>query len=60
MLNVKTAQQYRKYADECRTLALDLSGEQRETVLAMVATWEKLAEERETVVASPEPRTFST
>ena len=57
---MKTAQQYRKYADECRALALGLSGEQRETVLAMVATWEKLAEEREAMIAGPEPRTFST
>lgn len=56
---MKTAQEYRRYAEECRALARSLTGDQRETVLAMVTTWERLAEERDELIANQESRTFS-
>lgn len=53
---VKTAQEYRRYADECRALAVNLSGDQLQTVLAMVATWQRLADEREEILTrEPQP-----
>ena len=42
----KTAD-YRRHAEECRALARSAAkGEQREQLLIMAQTWEKLAEER--------------
>jgi hypothetical protein len=43
---VKKASEYRKHAQECRVLANSMSGDQRDQLLEMAATWEKLAAER--------------
>lgn len=43
---MKKASEYRKHAEECRTLARGVTGEQRDQLLEMAATWERLAEER--------------
>jgi hypothetical protein len=45
---MKTILEYRKHAQECRALArLVPPGEQREQLLQMAATWDKLAQTRE-------------
>jgi hypothetical protein len=44
---MKKAEEYRQHAKECRDLAKGLeAGEQREQLLTMAATWERLADER--------------
>jgi hypothetical protein len=44
---MKKASEYRQHADECRQLAARMDvGEHRDQLLAMAATWEKLATER--------------
>ena len=44
---MKKASEYRKHAQECRQLATRMdSGEQRDQLLEMALTWEKLAEDR--------------
>jgi hypothetical protein len=43
---VKKASEYRKHAEECRTLAKGVVGEQRDQLLEMAATWDRLAAER--------------
>lgn len=43
---MKKASEYRTHADECRALARGVTGEQRDQLLEMAATWERLAEER--------------
>ena len=44
---MKKAEEYRQHAKECRNLAKGLdAGEQRDQLLTMAATWERLAEER--------------
>lgn len=43
---MKKASEYRKHAQECRVLANSMSGDQRDQLLEMAATWEKLAAER--------------
>ena len=49
---MKKASEYRKHADECRVLASRMeSGEHRDQLLEMAATWDKLAEERVRLVA---------
>ena len=40
---MKHASEYRAYAEECRTLAKQLEGENREQLLDMARTWDKLA-----------------
>lgn len=47
---MKKASEYRRHAEECRTLAKGMSGEQRDQLLEMAATWERLAEERADLV----------
>jgi hypothetical protein len=47
---VKKASEYRQHAEECRALARQVQGEQREQLLEMARTWEKLAEERSDLV----------
>jgi hypothetical protein len=48
---VKTAAEYRKHAQECLTLAKQVSGgEQRNQLLEMARTWSNLAVEREKLV----------
>jgi hypothetical protein len=44
---MKKAEEYRHHAKECRALAKGLeAGEQREQLLTLAATWERLADER--------------
>jgi hypothetical protein len=48
---VKKASEYRKHGDECRLLAHRMEhGEQRDQLLEMAATWDKLAAERADLV----------
>ena len=53
---MKKASEYRVHAQECRALANTMDqGEQRDQLLEMAATWERLAEERsEFVRRNPE------
>jgi hypothetical protein len=45
---LKTAAEYKNYADECRALAKQMpQGEQRNQLLQMAETWDTLATERE-------------
>jgi hypothetical protein len=46
MRSMKKASEYRHHAEECRALANGMAGEQRDQLLEMAATWEKLADER--------------
>ena len=46
---MKRAEEYRKHAQECRVLASSaMSDKERDQLLALAQTWEKLAVERET------------
>lgn len=47
---MKKASEYRHHAEECRVLAGAMQGEQRDQLLEMAATWEKLATERSELV----------
>jgi hypothetical protein len=48
---VKKASEYRQHAEECRILANRMvQGEHRDQLLAMAATWDKLAAERSDLV----------
>ena len=48
---MKKASEYRQHAEECRILANKMEqGEHRDQLLAMAATWDKLAEERSDLV----------
>jgi hypothetical protein len=47
---VKKASEYREHAEECRALAKQMPGEQRDQLLEMARTWDKLAEERSDLV----------
>ena len=48
---MKKASEYRLHAQECRTLANAMDqGEQRDQLLEMAATWDRLAEERSELV----------
>jgi hypothetical protein len=50
-LSVKKASEYRQHAEECRALAKStLAGAQRDQLLEMASTWEKLAAERSELV----------
>jgi hypothetical protein len=57
---MRKVSEYRRHADECRALAaLMPSGEQRDQLLAMAETWDRLAEDRGRTVASSESETFA-
>ena len=43
---MKKASEYRQHAEECRALARTTAGEQRDKLLGMAETWDKLAAER--------------
>jgi hypothetical protein len=43
---VKKASEYRQHAIECRQLASGVQGVQRDQLIEMAATWDRLAEER--------------
>ncbi len=47
---MKKASEYRQHAEECRTLAASVHGEQRDQLLEMAATWDRLAAERSELV----------
>ncbi len=48
---MKKASEYRQHAEECRDMARGLpSGDQRDQLLEMAATWDRLAEERSNLV----------
>ena len=48
---MKKASEYRLHAEECRQLASRMdSGEQRDQLLTMAHTWDRLAEERSELV----------
>ena len=47
---MKKASEYRQHAEECRTLASQMKGEQREQLLEMARTWDKLADERSDLI----------
>ena len=45
---MKNASDYRKHAEECRSLARQMKhADQREQLLAMAHTWERLADQRD-------------
>src|SRR5215212_6080729 len=49
--DMKKASEYRRHADECRSLAKGLlAGEQRDQMLNMAGVWEKLAADRTTLI----------
>ncbi len=43
---MKKASEYRQHAEQCRPLAQGMQGEQRDQLIEMAATWEKLAKDR--------------
>ena len=48
---MKKASEYRQHAAECRSLAGAMEqGEQRDQLMEMAATWERLADERSELV----------
>ena len=48
---MKKASEYRQHADECRALAVTMEhGEQRNQLLEMASTWDKLASDRSDLV----------
>jgi hypothetical protein len=48
---MKKASEYHQHAEECRALARNMAqGEQRDQLLEMAHTWDKLAEERSELV----------
>ena len=48
---MKKASEYRQHANECRALAQGMEhGEQRNQLLEMASTWEKLAADRSDLV----------
>ena len=47
---MKKASEYRAHADECRALARTMQGEQRDQLLQMAATWDRLAADRSGLV----------
>ena len=48
---MKKASEYRQHANECRALAMSMEpGEQRNQLLEMAATWDKLAADRSDLV----------
>jgi hypothetical protein len=48
---VKKASEYRQHAIECRQLASGVVGAQREQLIEMAATWDRLAGEREELIS---------
>ena len=47
---MKKASEYRRHAEECRSLAKGIQGPQRDQLLAMARTWDNLAIERSELV----------
>ena len=58
--SVKKLSEYRQHASECRSLAATMpSDDQREQLLAMAETWDRLAEERERSATLVEAASFN-
>ena len=52
---MRKVSEYHLHAGECRSLAaLMPSGDQRDQLLAMAETWDRLADERERALALPD------
>jgi len=47
---VKKASDYHAHAQECRVLARNMQGQQRDQLLDMAATWERLASDRSDLI----------
>ena len=47
---MKKASEYRRHAEECHALSNGMTGQQRDQLLEMAATWERLAEDRAALV----------
>ena len=47
---MKKASDYRAHAEECRALARNMQGEQRDQLLEMAATWDRLASDRSELI----------
>ena len=47
---MKKASEYRRHAEECHALAKGMTGQQRDQLVEMAATWERLAEDRAALV----------
>ncbi len=47
---MKKASEYRQHAEECRALARQMQGEQRDQLLEMARTWDQLAADRSELV----------
>jgi hypothetical protein len=43
---LKKASEYRRHAEECHALANGMTGQQRDQLLEMAATWERLGKDR--------------
>jgi len=50
---MKEAAEYREHAAECRALADTLDGPQREQLLRMAQTWDRLAQEHSAPASQP-------
>jgi hypothetical protein len=57
---MKKASEYRQHARECRAVAAGMRNEeQRQQLLSMADTWERLAEDRERLILrAQEPKAF--
>jgi hypothetical protein len=55
---MKTVQEYRRHAEECRALTKQMTtGDQRDQLLKLAETWDALANQREqSLFASPRGR----
>jgi hypothetical protein len=47
---MKKASEYREHAEECRTLAAQMQGEQKKQLLEMARTWDELAKDRSELI----------
>jgi hypothetical protein len=57
---MKLASEYRQHAAECRALAAAMpQHDQRDQLLQMAETWDRMAEERERLVKASEPESFA-
>ena len=57
---MKKISEYRQHAAECRALATTMTvDDQREQLLAMAETWDRLADERERTIKIEESPSFA-
>ena len=50
---MEEASEYREHAAECRAIADSLDGPQRQQLLTMAQTWDRLAQERSAQASQP-------